>query len=264
MTKLWGDGVPALVRDCYSLRLCHFYTTLLQPPPASPVSTVFWISVPPPPRTELLLLPHLSPFNAAYLSLCTRLSPPTRPDVERPSTWAAPPPAGLHRSSALPSLAGGHKELPAQAYDCRPSFGCPPFAVLDPRLGPCQTQGFSRPRVGPFLPLPPSVARMSAPPPAGLNRRPSPLPVPRGLRCVLLSPVPCASASPSPCSVPSLGVFWSLISLRMSFCARSRGQGASTPWQLLAQDLAPTLLGHAVAIQATPPPPPVPVPVPPP
>ena len=37
----------------------------------------------------------------------------------------------------------------------------------------------------------------------------------------------------------------------MSFCAKARGLGASTPWQLLAQSLAPVLLSYAIAIQDT-------------
>ena len=57
-----------------------------------------------PPCTSLLLIPHISPFDAASLSLCTHFSPPTLPGPEQPSTWTAPPPAGLYRSSALTSL----------------------------------------------------------------------------------------------------------------------------------------------------------------
>ena len=107
--------------------------------------------------------------------------------------------------------------------------------------------------------LPPSAClcrpHICSPPPAGLYRRPIPLPILRVFCSVLLSPVPCTSALTSPCSEMSRGAFWSLISLWVSSCARLRGQGASTPWLLLAQSLAPALLDHDAGIQDNPPPP---------
>ena len=59
-----------------------------------------------------LLLPLIPPFDAASLSLFTLFSPPTRPGVEQPSTWTAPPLVGLHCLSALPSLAGRPQVFP--------------------------------------------------------------------------------------------------------------------------------------------------------
>ena len=146
-----------------------------------------------------------------------------------------------------------HKDFLVQSYYCRPLSSFSPFSVLNLRPGPCHPQDLSwqvylstsaclcHPHVRSY--------------PTVLNRQPSTLTAPRGLRCALLYPVPCASPSPSPCYMASLGVFWNLIFLCVSFCASLRGQGTSITWQYLAQSLAPALLGYNVDIQATPLPP---------
>ena len=164
----------------------------------------------------------------------------------------ATPPAGLHRSSALPFFAGRRQVVPCRSLWLLSLIFFSSFYVPYLLLGPCQTQGLSCPRLPYFFCLPPSPAHLT-PPPSSLDWWPIPLPAPKGLCCVLLSPGPCASASPFPFSAASLGIFWSLISLRVSFCARARGQGASTPCKSLAQSLSPMLLWHAVAVQDTPP-----------
>ena len=126
----------------------------------------------------------------------------------------------------------------------------PLFIILDLRAVPSQTQGFSHTRVPSSLWMPLSPAYL-LPPPSGLYRQTNPLTFLRGLRHVLMCPIPFASTSPSLCSKLSLGVFCSLISLRVSFCNSLRGQGASTHWQSLSQALSPMILGHVIAIQDT-------------
>ena len=49
--------------------------------------------------------------------------------------------------------------------------------------------------------------------------------------------------------MPSLGVFWSLISHWVYFYARVRYKGTSTPWRLLVQVIFPVLLIHVVAVK---------------
>ena len=60
----------------------------------------------------------------------------------------------------------------------------------------------------------------------------------------------CVSASTSLCVSMSPGIFWCLVSLLGGrLCARTIGQVASTPWQLLAPVLASPLLGYSGAFQ---------------
>ena len=121
----------------------------------------------------------------------------------------------------FPPSQGGHKEFFAQACVLRSSSCCLPFAILNLHPGPCQIQGLSCPRVHSSLCLPLPPAHLLSPLPS-LTSGPSPLHISKCLCRSLISYVPCASSSPSPCSVPSLGVFCSLISLRVSFWDRVR------------------------------------------
>ena len=167
-----------------------------------------------PPRTWLISFPRIPPFNAASLSRFTRSSPPTHPGTERQSTWTDPPPTSLHCSSALTSLARIQHGVP-RIIMCIPSL-----VWLPPIFHPWpDSRSLSAPLVipseGNFLPLPASVSCTSAPPPVSLYRRTCPLPVPKGLFLFLMSPVPCASSSPSPCSVLYICFLWGLISLRV-------------------------------------------------
>ena len=179
-------------------------------------------------RTRLPSLPQLPPVDAALLSSCTCFSPPTLPGAEWPSTCTAPPPASLHRLSTLPSLSGWPQVVPRASLWLPSLIWFPP-----PVLFLTYAQVPVNPRVSPVwgsLLTSAWICRSYVcSPPASLEWRPSPLPVLKGFRSVLLSPVPCASASPSPCSAPYLGVFWRLIYLQVSFCVSVRGQGASTP-----------------------------------
>ena len=61
--------------------------------------------------------------------------------------------------------------------------------------------------------MPDSIIHTPGLPPAGLDRRPIHLTVISCWRCVLLPPIPCAPASPSPFSAASLCSFWILISI---------------------------------------------------
>ena len=151
--------------------------------------------------------PHIPPVGATSLSLCTRFPPPpplSRLVAERPPTWTALPPACLHRSCALPSHSGWTKRVTHASHACRPLSSFPPCRP-QPVPRSLSTPGFSRPRVPSPLCLSPSPSRH--PPPF----RPLPAaqsPSSTGWLChVLRSPVPCTSASPYPCSAPSLGVF---------------------------------------------------------
>ena len=185
--------------------------------------------------TTVLYSSHPTCFNRFWMtpiappsSICWRrfdlllhplLPPPTFLGAEWPSTWTTPPPADLHLSSALPSLAGRPQGV-SRAIQCMPSLvRFPPLCHPWPTPKSLSAPGVL-PFEGPFLYLPASVILTSAPPPAGLDWQPSPLPVPKSLRRVILSYVPCLSSSSSLCSAPSLGVFCSLISLRVYFCAR--------------------------------------------
>ena len=78
---------------------------------------------------------HLSPIDAAYLSLCTHFSPPPYlPGAEQPFIFlTAPPPAGLYRSSTLYSPAGKPEDLLVWSCVCLPLSGCLPFFILDLR-----------------------------------------------------------------------------------------------------------------------------------
>ena len=172
---------------------------------------MFWIFVSTFPWTYFILFPHISPINADSISFCTCFSLPIL--SERVSTvyqdappTCRPPPLVC---ASLPCQADQRVpcasmwltfivQLPSR---CRPwSFH---MSLLSPGV---------LPSIGIFLPLPVFISRTPSPP-VSIYRHPSPLPVPIGWRRELLSPVPCASASLSPYSVPSLGVFWSLISL---------------------------------------------------
>ena len=85
MTKLWDGRFPASIRDCYSLRICLFFTNLLYPPPAPPVSTVLCISDP---------LPYLDPTSPPSFTLQRRftlslhpLLPPKSPGCGATINW---------------------------------------------------------------------------------------------------------------------------------------------------------------------------------
>ena len=61
----------------------------------------------------------------------------------------------------------------------------------------------------------------------------------------------CVPDSPSLSSPSNIGITWSLVSCQVDFCARERGQGASTPWKLRVLVLYTLpVLGHAVTIPA--------------
>ena len=145
----------------------------------------------------------------------------------------------------FPPFLGMHKEFLTRACDYRPSSGCPPLCCTWPATRSLSAPGFLLSE-GPFLPMPASDAWKSALPPSCLDRRHITLTDPRGLRPVLLYPIPCAFTSPYLCYPPSLGIFWSLFSLRVSFSARLRDQGASIPWWHLAQALTPVILSQEI------------------
>ena len=170
--------------------------------------------------------PDLTPITTPYFTLQRRFALSLHPLIPPNSTsrgatihLEGAPSAGLHCFSEIPSLYGWPQGVP------RASLWLASLVRFSP---PCFPRPVSRSLSAPgvllskvnVLPLPSSIFRTSAPPPVGLKRRPSPLLVPKGLCRVILSPIPFASASPPPCSTPSFGVFWSLISLRMYFCAR--------------------------------------------
>ena len=154
-------------------------------PPAPPVPTVLWIFVSSSSWTYLLTLLHFSPVNTTSIYFFTHFFPPISPGSGATIHLYGPPDAGLHHSYALPSYAVRPEDFLARSCYWIPFFGWPLFDFLGLRPGKCQPQGFSRKRVPSSLCLPPSSANL--PPPAGLDRKPSPLPVLSGWRCVLLT-----------------------------------------------------------------------------
>ena len=108
-------------------------------------------------------------------------------------------------------------------------------------------------------PLPPSTflhpPHTCSPPPARLDRRPSPLPVPGG-GIVLFPPRPLCFRLVVPVFSAVSWCHLKLNSYWCSFCVVPWGLGSSTPWRSLVQALNPTLLVHAgvVRLPRTPPP----------
>ena len=196
MTKVWGGEVSYLVKDFYNFKFCCFYSTFFWSPPAPPVSTMF---------LKFVYSPYLTPTTLSYFNFRSHFSlslhflfPPTHQRVERPPTWKYPHLFDSTACLCLPPspLLVSHKEFLAKACDFRPSSGFPYFSILNLRPGTCQIQG---------LPLRGSLHTSDCPcctyiwsPTTSFNRRTSPLPVPRGFHRVILSLIPCASASPSP------------------------------------------------------------------
>ena len=175
-------------------------------PPAPPVPTMFWIVFSPPPR-PISYRPSIFHRRRCFsLSLHPLPPPPSYPGAERLSTWMAPPPAGLHHSSTLPSHAERPKEFLARSCDCLPLSSYPPLCRTRP-----VPRSLSAPGVSPIRgSLPPSAylhhPHSCSPPcqPRPASHSPA---VPEWWSRVFLPPCPCASALPSPSSSLSLGVF---------------------------------------------------------
>ena len=102
----------------------------------------------------------------------------------------------LQLVSELPSLVGRPLELLSACLwlPCPLSVCPPPSAVFGLGPSPCQILGVIPPEC-PFISLPAFVTLPSTPPPAGLNRRPSPCRS-QGVFVVLFFFVPYASTSP--------------------------------------------------------------------
>ena len=83
--------------------------------------------------------------------------------------------------------------------------------------------------MGHLLLLPASIIHIPAHPHCQPWPRPSPLPVSSGGVMFFFLPVPYASASPSLCSMSSLGVFWSLIPFRCPFAQRREAWAPPIP-----------------------------------
>ena len=244
LSKLRGGGVPTSDIDPSGPRICHLLLLLIYlsaPPffprfmdrsfrffspriyPLSPPSfTCQW-------RFSLSLHPLLTPSSLAFLR------------SDRPPGHRSCPPA-TNACLRFPPILGGPKEFPTRDVPTLSRLvtsPCLPQPV--PRF--LSAPGFSCTGVPSSLclihqpPPPPCQPRSAAHPPAS--------PVCRNH--VLLSPVPCVSASPSQCSALSLGVVWSY-SLLVSFCAKTWDLGASTSWRLLDQSLSPALICHANAV----------------
>ena len=150
----------------------------------------FYFPAPPVPN---VFLDHFFPSSWAYLlspppsfrswSTLTYLFAPSSsphyfPVADRPCTWTAPPPAGRHCSSPLPSPSGWPKGFSYTSLFLPSSLRFPSLAVLDLDPG-LSAPVFSHPGVLSSLCLPSSILTL-APPPAGLDWQPSPLPVPSG------------------------------------------------------------------------------------
>ena len=145
--------------------------------------------------------------------------PPSFQGAERPSTWTAPTPDGLHRSSALSSPSVQPKEFLARACVWLPSYVCPPFAVLDMcNKVPVGLRVF--PPGGPLFSMSASTICTTTPHP-WRPRLAYQSPVDTGWWChCLCTPIPCSSASPYLCSAPYLGIIWSLIHCWVYFCVK--------------------------------------------
>ena len=150
---------------------------------------------------------HLSPVEAASLSLFTRFYPPSHLDwswSNRLPGWLPHPPAATARLR-VPPMPGGPM---ISSHEIVPAFLRPFFPLL---LSSTCSQVPVGPGVimseFPFLPLLASIIFTPAPFHYSLDQRHIPLRVPSGWCRVLLPSDPCASASPSPSSAPSLGVF---------------------------------------------------------
>ena len=162
MTKLWGGGVPALVRDCCSIILCRFILLCYILFPSHLFQLCSRSSSPLPGPNSY----HFPIFHPSTLR--RYLFAPTPPPQ---LSWARinhppgrrPHPAPSAARLRFPPLLGVHKEFLMWSCDCRPSYGCPPFTVLDLLPDTCQTQGFSRPRFLSSLCLPPSPTRLLPP-----------------------------------------------------------------------------------------------------
>ena len=70
------------------------------------------IRFPLPPDISPIAPPSFTHQRRFCLSFLLLLSPPSCPGMERPTTWTAPPPAGLHRSSVISSLDGIPQGVP--------------------------------------------------------------------------------------------------------------------------------------------------------
>ena len=176
--------------------------TLFLVSPAPPASTIFLDNHPP--HTDLLLPPpHLSPLNSVTLSLLHPLLPPNSHGCGSNinlyvDPTCRPPPLGpaltslavldlLHMSLPAPEVP---RRVPVNSMSlvrshplCRPRTA--PMPLSSPRSFPFQ--GFLPPSA--FLRCPHIHSSL-----VGIDRRTSPLSVPRGLCCVLCPPVPCPSA----------------------------------------------------------------------
>ena len=186
-----------------------FTITLLSSPSAPQFLLPFsgsFIPFLPPPEPIPYHPPSFNRRRCFSLSLHPCLPPPSHRGVERPSSWTAPLSVGLRRSSALFPPNEQPKEFLVRSCVCLPSSSCPPFAFLD-----FQNQVPVVPRFllsrGTFLPLPASTIGVPDSPPCRPQLATQSPAGPGWWCCVILPPVPCDYASPSPCSAPSLDFF---------------------------------------------------------
>ena len=176
---------------------------------APPVTTFFLIISPHP----LALHPTASPshpLEPLHSLCCTFFSPPTLLGAERLSTWTAPPPDGLHKSSLrlTPLMSVPWSSSPYACDWLVPHLIAPPFDALNLFPDPYQILGVLLYEV-PFLPLPTYINL--TPPLSASTGGPVPAVTEGFALCYLCPPIPCASVLSSLYSTPSLGVLWWLV-----------------------------------------------------
>ena len=184
----WKGTSPDLV----SFAIVDLFSVLSAPP----VTTVLWIFFFPP-RTYILPPPHISPLDASSLSLLYPLLSPISPGIIVTVHMNCAPTRRLPSLvSVISSLFGRTLEFRA-ALKC-PSSVIPPFVALDHHPCPCHLLGVVL-YEGPFLSLPSFVALTSASPPCWTRPSAQSLPVPRGLRHVLIVPLSLVYPNLPPC-----------------------------------------------------------------
>ena len=201
MTKLWGCGVPASVRDYYSLRLCLFikiYCSLL---PTHLFQSCYGSTFPP-----LYLTPIAPPYFTLWRRFALSLHPLLLPNstgcrvtihLDGAPTCRRPPLVWSSLHLWAPTRSSSREPMTAISCPISPPFPSSTCAQVpvSPRDYPVRG-GFT-------LSACICCPHVWYPPPAVLNRRPSPLLVSRGLHHVLLSPAPCACTLLSSCSATS-------------------------------------------------------------
>ena len=176
----------------------------------------------------------VTPPHLGSVAIVTTIiyGPPAPPDStvfldgSFPSSILPPPPsAAVHCRSPLYVCTHSPPPLPARsaAHLNVARTRQPPPLISSPRATCLRLPPFPVTVRPPLCRPRPAPRSLSAP--GGFARRGSPR-------------LPCAPALPFLISPPNPRIFWFLVSCRVDFRARARGQGASTPWQLLALALA--------------------------